>query len=148
MCLYVGRKWRMNERRQKRNRSHYVLSWFQIRAPPPKKKKKLQVIVSALCHPDCCNPYGLRTLNSTLAPLPWVPWMQAIEDRQWIQNRSDSVAYLRRLASTGHVIEVRNQDKKSWLLVLLLSSFIHPSLPSHIQTHSGLGLRCQNCTYR
>ncbi len=34
---------------------------------------------------------------------------------------------------------VRNRDKTSWLL-FLLSSFIHPSLPSHIRTLSALGL--------
>ncbi len=34
---------------------------------------------------------------------------------------------------------VRNRDKTSWLLLLLLSSFIHP-LPSHIRTPNVLGL--------
>ncbi len=34
---------------------------------------------------------------------------------------------------------VRNQDKTSWFLFLLLS-FVHPSLPSHIKPHSTLGL--------
>ena len=33
----------------------------------------------------------------------------------------------------------RNQDKTSWPLFLLLSPFIHPSLPSHIRTCSTLG---------
>ncbi len=36
---------------------------------------------------------------------------------------------------------VQNQDKTSWLLFILLSSFHHPSLPSHIRTPSTFGLR-------
>ncbi len=37
---------------------------------------------------------------------------------------------------------VQNQDRISWLLFLLLSSFFHPSLPSQIRTHNVLGIIC------
>ncbi len=63
------------------------------------------------------------------------------------RNCCDSVAYPQWLACTGHMVWVRgswvqNRDKTSWLLFLLLSSFISISLPSHVRTPSTWGLRC------
>ncbi len=57
-------------------------------------------------------------------------------------NCCDSGAYPQWLASVGcEGSWVRNADKTSWLLLTVLSSFIHPSLPSHIRAPSALGLR-------
>ncbi len=54
--------------------------------------------------------------------------------------------YIVSVKYTSVLSNIWNRDKISWLLFLLLSSFIHPSLPSHIRTPSALGLMKAFCS--
>ncbi len=68
-------------------------------------------------------------------------WRHAINPHIPIPSPIPSGLHLRDAWLGCEGSRVWNADKTSWLLLTFLSSFIHPSLPSHITTPSGLGLK-------
>ena len=107
---------------------HFKLGWLLTRTVPTAKKILLQSapIQGNMRQDSMMSRYKPSyTHGSTVYPSPILSGLH-LRDR-W-------------LGCEGSLVQ--NGDKTAWLLLTLLSSFIHPSLPSCIRRPSALGLTC------